>query len=78
MVALTERTFDLQAAGAAFAWIAEHYMQPLVRPDVLARLRDHQAAGHRVIVVSGTLAAHAQAQGWEILGVISPVESRRF
>ena len=163
----TVRGWTPEQAAAAFAWIAEHYMQPLVRPDVLARLRDHQAAGHRVIVVSGTLApllaeigrqlgvaetvgtplvlragrytgacelpvcqgankvsrleaylrgndgilwaqsyayadshtdlpllervghpvavypdsqlaAHAQAKGWEILGVTSPVESRRF
>ena len=39
-----------------FSWIAEQYVQPLVRADVLAHLRDHRAAGHRVIIVSGTLA----------------------
>lgn len=44
-----------QEAAAAFAWIAEQYVQPLVRPDVMARLQNHQAAGHRVIIVSGTL-----------------------
>jgi HAD superfamily hydrolase (TIGR01490 family) len=52
----TVRGWTAQEAAAAFAWIAEHYVQPLVRPDVLARLRGHQAAGHRVIVVSGTFA----------------------
>ena len=50
----TVRGWTPEQAAAAFAWIAEHYMQPLVRPDVLARLRAHQAAGQRVIVVSGT------------------------
>ncbi len=45
-----------EEAAAAFVWIAERYVQPLVRPDVKARLREHQAAGHRVILVSGTLA----------------------
>jgi HAD superfamily hydrolase (TIGR01490 family) len=52
----TVRGWTLQEAAAAFAWVAEQYVQPLVRPDVMARLRDHQAAGHRVIIVSGTLA----------------------
>lgn len=52
----TVRGWTPQEAAAAFAWIAEQYVQPLVRPDVLARLRDHQAVGHRVILVSGTLA----------------------
>jgi HAD superfamily hydrolase (TIGR01490 family) len=51
----TVRGWTSQQAAAAFAWIAEHYVQPLVRPDVLARWRDHQAVGHRVIIVSGTL-----------------------
>ena len=38
-----------EEAAAAFVWIAERYVQPL-------RLREHQSAGHRVILVSGTLA----------------------
>ena len=45
-----------EEAAPAFAWIAAQYVQPRVRADVIARLRDHQAAGHRVIMVSGTLA----------------------
>ncbi len=52
----TVRGWTPQEAAAAFAWIAKQYVLPLVRHDVLARLRDHQAAGHRVIIVSGTLA----------------------
>ena len=43
-----------QEAQAAFAWLADQYVVPLLRPDVMARLREHQAAGHRVILVSGT------------------------
>jgi len=50
----TVRGWTPQEASKAFAWIAEQYVQPLVRPDVMARLHDHQAAGHRVILVSGT------------------------
>lgn len=55
-VGWTVRGWTPQEAAVAFAWIAEQYVQPLVRPDVMARLRDHQAAGHRVIMVSGTIA----------------------
>ena len=51
----TMRGMTHQEADTAFAWITEHYVLPRVRPDVLARLRDHQTSGHRVILVSGTL-----------------------
>jgi HAD superfamily hydrolase (TIGR01490 family) len=50
----TVRGWTPHEAMAAFTWIAEQYVQPLVRPDVMTRLRDHQAADHRVIIVSGT------------------------
>ena len=50
----TVRGWTRQEAAAAFAWITEQYVQPLVRPDVMERVRNHQAASHRVILVSGT------------------------
>jgi phosphoserine phosphatase len=50
----TVREWTRQEAVAAFAWIAEQYVQPLVRPDVMERMQDHQATCHRVILVSGT------------------------
>ena len=52
----TIRGWTPQEAAPAFEWIAEHYVRPLVRPAVMARLRHHQAAGDRVIMVSGTTA----------------------
>jgi len=55
-VGWTIRGWTPEEAVTAFAWIAEQYVMPLVRPDVMARLRDHQAQGHRVIIVSGTIA----------------------
>jgi len=55
-VGWTVRGWTPEEAATAFTWIAKQYVQPLVRPDVMARLRDHRAAGHRVIIVSGTLA----------------------
>ena len=50
----TIRGWTYQEASAAFAWIAKQYVQPLVRPDIMERVRDHQEANHRVILVSGT------------------------
>jgi HAD superfamily hydrolase (TIGR01490 family) len=45
-----------ERAAAAFAWIARRYVQPLVREEMLARVREHQSQGHRVVLVSGTMA----------------------
>jgi HAD superfamily hydrolase (TIGR01490 family) len=42
-------------AQAVFDWVADRQVAPSFRPDVVARLREHQASGHRVILVSGTL-----------------------
>jgi HAD superfamily hydrolase (TIGR01490 family) len=50
----TVRGWTRQEAAAAFIWVAEQYVQPLVRPEIMKHVRDHQAAGHRVILVSGT------------------------
>ena len=61
----TVRGWTHQEAATAFAWIAEQYVRPLVRPDVMKRVWDHQVAGHRVILVSGTpahLPEHAEAR----------------
>ncbi len=59
----TVRGLSLERAAAAFAWIAEHYVAPRLRSDVVARLRQHQTAGHRVILVSGTPAPLLAAIG---------------
>lgn len=37
-----------------FTWIAENYVRPLVKRDVLARAHQHRDEGHRTILVSGT------------------------
>ena len=37
-----------------FEWIAREYFLPRVRADVMERLRRHQEAGERVILLSGT------------------------
>ena len=41
-------------AGALFDQLIEEQIRPNLRPDVLDRLRHHQAQGHTVALVSGT------------------------
>ncbi|MFP3897352.1 MAG: HAD family hydrolase [Anaerolineales bacterium] len=43
-----------EEANEAFSWIAREYVAPRIYPEILDRLRRHQSAGHRVILVSGT------------------------
>ncbi len=64
----TVRGWTPTRAQAAFRWIAEHYVRPLVRADVLARVYRHQANGHRVILVSGTPAPLLVEIG-QVLGI---------
>ncbi|TET86074.1 MAG: HAD-IB family hydrolase [Anaerolineales bacterium] len=59
-------------ATRAFAWVAEQYVKPRVRSDVMARLQSHQDSGHRVILVSGTMAPLLEQIGRQ-LGVSETV-----
>jgi HAD superfamily hydrolase (TIGR01490 family) len=43
-----------EEAMSTFIWIADEYVMKRQRPDVVSRLREHQASGHRVILLSGT------------------------
>ncbi len=71
-MAWTIRGWTPDEAALASAWIAQQYVLPLVRSDVLDRLREHQARGHRVIIVSGTLSPLLEAIG-RVLGVVETV-----
>lgn len=48
------RGWTPEEARQAFTWIAENYVRPLVKQDVLARAHQHRDKGHRTILVSGT------------------------
>ena len=62
-MAWTVRGWTPEEAAPAFSWIAEQYVLPRVRADVLQRLREHQAQRHRVVIVSGTLSPLLAAVG---------------
>lgn len=64
----TLRGFDQSQAKAMFVSIADVYIVPLLRPDVVERLRDHQSKGHQVILLSGAFEGLLAVVG-ERLGV---------
>ncbi len=57
-----------EEAQAAFEWIAENYVLPLVRESILERAHAHQRQGHRTILVSGTPAQLLEVIG-RVLGI---------
>ncbi len=62
----TVRGWTAEEAEDAFHWLAEQYVLPKVRPAVMARLRAHQDAGERVIMVSGTFSPLLRQIGHEL------------
>jgi HAD superfamily hydrolase (TIGR01490 family) len=44
--------WDEEQARVAFEWVAHEYLRPTQHQDVVARLRDHQAQGHTVLLIS--------------------------
>jgi HAD superfamily hydrolase (TIGR01490 family) len=62
----TVRGWTTEEAKAAFAWITEHYVLSRVRSEILARLREHQSAKHRVVIVSGTFTPMLEAIGLQL------------
>ena len=57
---------------AAFRWVAEEFIRPTARNDVIACLRERVAANHAVILVSAMLAPVLQKLG-ESLGATGTV-----
>lgn len=71
----TLRGLDERDAAATFEWITDEYIVPLLRQDVVDLLRDHQAQGHRVILLSGSFEGLLAVVG-ERLGVNEVVGTR--
>ncbi|HHH83434.1 MAG TPA: HAD family hydrolase [Chloroflexi bacterium] len=59
----TVRGWTIREAEEAFSWITEQYVMPRVRPEILARLREHQSFGHRVILISGSFSPLLETTG---------------
>jgi putative phosphoserine phosphatase/1-acylglycerol-3-phosphate O-acyltransferase len=44
--------FTEDEATDAFEWVTDNYFMPSMRADVIARLREHRAQGHKVVLLS--------------------------
>ena len=55
-----------EEAHEAFSWVAREYVAPRLYPEIMDRLRRHQSAGHRVVLVSGTFAPLLAAIGRQL------------
>lgn len=60
---------------AALRWVADEYIRPTGREDMIACLREHRDAGHSVVLVSAMLAPTLEYIG-EALGVTGVVGTR--
>lgn len=58
--------WDAAQGDAALRWVAEQYIQPTGLNDVIARLREHVAQGHVVVLVSAMLAPTLKVLGDEL------------
>lgn len=66
------RGWERARGDAAFRWVAEQYIQPTANEAVIARLKNHVAQGHVVVLVSAMLAPTLQVLGGA-LGVTGTV-----
>lgn len=44
---------DKEQAKAALTWLTYEYLLPTQRTDVVERLKEHKAKGHKVVIISG-------------------------
>jgi HAD superfamily hydrolase (TIGR01490 family) len=66
------RGWSAAQGDAAFRWVADEYIRPTAREDILARLREHIEQRDVVVLVSAMLAPTLQSIG-EWLGVTGTV-----
>ena len=66
------RGWDAARGNAALRWVAEQYIQPTGNDAIIARLKNHIAQGHTVVLVSAMLAPTLQVLG-DALGATGTV-----
>ncbi len=66
------RGWTVAEGEAALHWVAQEYIRPTGREDMLACLREHVSAGHTVVLVSAMLSPTLRVLG-EVLGATGVV-----
>jgi len=60
--------FTTEEARKAFEWVSDNYFMPLMRPDVMEKLKAHKKQGHQVMLLSGMFDIFLEVMG-ERIGV---------
>jgi HAD superfamily hydrolase (TIGR01490 family) len=58
--------FTIEEANKAFGWIADNYFMPLMRIDVMERLKEHKKLGHKAVLLSGMFQNFLEVMGNKI------------
>ncbi len=74
---------NLKEASFHFEWLANEFLLPSQRADVVARLKDHQSQGHRVVIASGSFTPCLDLIGKhfgvaDLIGTQLEVENERY
>lgn len=52
--------FNREQTNVALTWLVHKYLLPTQRPDVMAKLKEHQSKGHKIVIISGMLMPAAE------------------
>lgn len=58
--------FTTEQAQKAFAWVADNYFMPLMRPHVMQKLEEHKKQGHKIMLLSGMFNIFLDVMGQKI------------
>jgi HAD superfamily hydrolase (TIGR01490 family) len=58
--------FTRDEAENVFDWVTDQYFVPLLRPDILEVLKEHQKQGHKIMLLSGMFSEFLEVVGRRI------------
>jgi HAD superfamily hydrolase (TIGR01490 family) len=58
--------FTREEGRKTFEWVADRYFLPLLRPDMLAILKEHKQQGHKIMLLSGMFSEFLEVLGQRI------------
>ena len=73
----------LEDGMSLFKWVVNEYLLPAKRTDVVDRLKEHQAKGHRVVIVSGSFTPCLEIIGkhfgvTDLIGTQVEIQNERY
>lgn len=74
---------NLEDGMSLFKWVVNEYLLPSRRVDIVNRLKEHQAKGHRVVIVSGSFTPCLEMIGehfgvTDLIGTQVEIQNQRY